>query len=109
MRRGRAGRIGLLEDPRRIAIVAVEKGFPERARHTVGSRLQLGSLDFEPGGAQEIPDRQAHPGEIEGVRLGEATAWLEEYRQFWERRYSALDELLDQLQARPPRSRRKRH
>ncbi len=48
------------------------------------------------------------PRKIEGVRLGEATAWLEEYRQFWERRYNALDELLGQLQAKPPRSKRKR-
>src|SRR5690349_11023152 len=52
-------------------------------------------------------DAQRRPRRIEGVRLGEATAWLEEYRQFWERRYRALDELLDQLQARPPRSKRK--
>jgi DNA-binding transcriptional ArsR family regulator len=37
-------------------------------------------------------DAQRRPRRIEGVRLGEATAWLEEYRQFWERRYSALDE-----------------
>ena len=54
-------------------------------------------------------DAQRRPRRIEGVRLAEATAWLEEYRQFWERRYSALDELLGQLQARPPKSPRKRH
>lgn len=54
-------------------------------------------------------DAQRRPRRIEGVRLAEATAWLEEYRQFWERRYSALDELLDQLQAKPPKSPRKRH
>jgi len=54
-------------------------------------------------------DAQRRPRKIEGVRLGEATAWLEEYRQFWERRYNALDELLGQLQAKPPKSKRKRH
>ena len=55
-------------------------------------------------------DAQRRPRKIEGVRLAEATAWLEEYRQFWERRYSALDELLGQLQAKPPKSpKRKRH
>ena len=54
-------------------------------------------------------DAQRRPRKIEGVRLGEATAWLEEYRQFWERRYSALDELLGQLQAKPPKSKRKRY
>ena len=54
-------------------------------------------------------DAPRRPRRIEGARLGEATAWLEEYRQFWERRYSALDELLGQLQAKPPKSPRKRH
>jgi hypothetical protein len=54
-------------------------------------------------------EAQRRPRRIEGVRLGEATAWLEEYRQFWERRYSALDELLSQLQAKPAKSKRKRH
>ena len=55
-------------------------------------------------------EAQRRPRKIEGTRLGEATAWLEEYRQFWERRYSALDELLGQLQAKPPKSsKRKRH
>lgn len=54
-------------------------------------------------------DAQRRPRRIEGVRLGEATAWLEDYRQFWERRYSALDALLDELQARPAKRTRKRH
>lgn len=53
-------------------------------------------------------DAQRRPRRLEGVRLAEATAWLEEYRQFWERRYSALDELLGELQARSPKSKRKR-
>ena len=53
-------------------------------------------------------DAQRRPRKIEGARLGEATAWLEEYRQFWERRYSALDDLLDELQAKPRKSKRKR-
>ena len=46
-------------------------------------------------------DAQRRPRRIEGMRLGEATAWLEEYRQFWERRYSALDDLLVELQSKP--------
>lgn len=54
-------------------------------------------------------DAQRRPRKLEAVRLREATAWLEEYRQFWERRYSALDELLSQLQTKPPKSKRKRH
>ena len=53
-------------------------------------------------------DAQRRPRRIEGARLGEATAWLEEYRRFWERRYSALDELLGELQAKPRKPKRKR-
>ena len=53
-------------------------------------------------------DAQRRPRKLEGVRLGEATAWLEEYRQFWERRYGALEELLDELQAKPAKSKRSR-
>jgi DNA-binding transcriptional ArsR family regulator len=54
-------------------------------------------------------DAQRRPRKIEGVRLGEVTAWLEKYRQFWERRYTALDELLNQLQTKSPKSKRKRN
>jgi DNA-binding transcriptional ArsR family regulator len=54
-------------------------------------------------------DAQRRPRKIEAAPLAEASAWIENYRQFWERRYSALDELLSQLQAKPPKSRRKRH
>lgn len=54
-------------------------------------------------------DAQRRPRRIEGGPMAEASAWLEEYRKFWERRYDALDALLGQLQAKPPRSRRKRH
>ena len=53
-------------------------------------------------------DAQRRPRRIEGKPLGEATAWLDTYRQFWERRYAALDTLLGQLQAKPPKSPRKR-
>ena len=53
-------------------------------------------------------DAQRRPRKIEGMRLGEATAWLEAYQQFWERRYSALDELLGQLQAKSRKSKRRR-
>ena len=55
-------------------------------------------------------DAQRRPRKIEGGPFAEATAWLEEYRQVWERRYEALDTLLGQLQAdKPPKSKRKRH
>ena len=56
-------------------------------------------------------DAQRRPRKLEATRLGEATAWLERYRQFWEQRYSALDALLGELQAvpaNPVKSKRKR-
>lgn len=53
-------------------------------------------------------DAQRRPRRIEAAPLQEANAWIEEYRKFWERRYDALDTLLGQLQAKPPKSKRKR-
>lgn len=55
--------------------------------------------------AQEANRR---PRKLEGVRLGEATDWLEPYRQFWERQYSALDTLLDGSQGKPKSKRERR-
>ncbi len=52
---------------------------------------------------------QRRPRKIEAAPLAEAKAWIEDYRKFWERRYNAFDELLGQLQAAPPKSKRKRH
>ena len=53
-------------------------------------------------------DANRRPRKIEGRPMKEAVAWLEEYRMFWERRYQALDDLLVQMQAAPPKSKRKR-
>jgi DNA-binding transcriptional ArsR family regulator len=54
-------------------------------------------------------DAQRRPRRIEGGPMAEAHAWLEDYRKIWERRYDALDSLLGQLQAKPPKSPKKRH
>jgi DNA-binding transcriptional ArsR family regulator len=54
-------------------------------------------------------DANKRPRRLEGGPMQEAVAWLEDYRKFWERRYDALDELLGQLQAKPPKSKRKKH
>ena len=54
-------------------------------------------------------DAQRRPRKIEAAPLQQANAWIEEYRILWERRYTALDTLLGQLQAKPPKSKRKRH
>lgn len=44
-------------------------------------------------------DAQWRPCRIEGKPLGEATDWLENYRQFWEGSFRRLDALLEELQA----------
>jgi DNA-binding transcriptional ArsR family regulator len=53
-------------------------------------------------------DANRRPRRIEGGPMQEAAAWLDDYRKFWERRYEALDDLLDEMQARPAKSGRKR-
>jgi DNA-binding transcriptional ArsR family regulator len=44
-------------------------------------------------------DAQRRPSRIEARPLADASAWLEEYRRFWEGRYKQLDALLDELKA----------
>jgi DNA-binding transcriptional ArsR family regulator len=42
-------------------------------------------------------DAQRRPRRLEAKPLAEATKWLENYRQFWERRFQHLDALLDEM------------
>ena len=42
---------------------------------------------------------QARPRRLETAPLKKAIDWLEKYRQMWEKRYQALDGLLEELQA----------
>lgn len=42
-------------------------------------------------------DAQRRPRRLEARPLREATAWLENYRQFWEVRFQRLDSLLDEM------------
>ena len=44
-------------------------------------------------------DAQRRPRRLEAKPLAEATAWLERYRQFWERRFEKLDAVLDELKS----------
>jgi DNA-binding transcriptional ArsR family regulator len=44
-------------------------------------------------------DAQRRPSRIEAKPLGEATAWLENYRRFWEGSFQNLDELLEEMKA----------
>jgi DNA-binding transcriptional ArsR family regulator len=56
---------------------------------------------------------QRRPRRLEGKRLAEATAWLEQYRAAWEASFERLDRLLDEMQRtsspRPARRRRGRN
>jgi len=42
-------------------------------------------------------DAQRRPRRLVAKPLAEATEWLENYRQFWERRFQRLDALLDEM------------
>ena len=88
-----------LADPTRRAILA-----RLAERRGIGCRTRRALRD-EPAGDLQTPQgararradlHRTDPPSAARARskaapLGEANAWLEEYRQFWERRYSALD------------------
>jgi DNA-binding transcriptional ArsR family regulator len=44
-------------------------------------------------------EAQRRPRRLEARPLGEAAAWLEDYRKFWEGNFQRLDALLNELQA----------
>ena len=44
-------------------------------------------------------DAQRRPARMEARPLVEATAWIDRYRQIWERNYERLDDLLSELTA----------
>ncbi|HXW05979.1 MAG TPA: metalloregulator ArsR/SmtB family transcription factor [Vicinamibacterales bacterium] len=52
-------------------------------------------------------DAQRRPSRLEPERLAQASAWLEQYREFWESSFSRLDAVLEEL-TRPKTKRRKR-
>src|SRR5689334_18779322 len=51
-------------------------------------------------------DAQRRPRRIEAAPLGEANAWLERYREIWERNYERLDALLGEMKALEDRARK---
>ena len=62
-------------------------------------------------------DAQRRPRKLEAKPLAEANEWIERYREFWERSYARLDNLLEELKAeeaarsrtrKKPTTRRKR-
>ena len=53
-------------------------------------------------------DAQRRPRRLEARALRDASAWLENYRQFWEAQFQRLDALLQDLQAGGMKKRAKR-
>jgi len=49
-------------------------------------------------------DAQRRPCRIEGKPLADASAWLEDYRRFWEGSFQRLDALLDELKTQQKKS-----
>ncbi len=47
-------------------------------------------------------DAQRRPCRIEAQPLAEASQFLERYREFWERNFMQLDELLEEMSAKAP-------
>lgn len=53
-------------------------------------------------------DAQRRPRRLEPKRLEEAVDWIERYREIFEQNYQRLDALLEELQARPTKRKRKK-
>jgi|SRR5215813_8748879 len=51
-------------------------------------------------------DAQRRPSRLEPRRLAEASAWLDQYRQFWEASFARLDTVLEELE--PKKTRRQK-
>ncbi|MBA2684732.1 MAG: winged helix-turn-helix transcriptional regulator [Gemmatimonadaceae bacterium] len=51
-------------------------------------------------------DAQRRPRRLEAMPLAEATEWLERYREFWEKSFLRLDDLLEELKAKEKKSAR---
>jgi DNA-binding transcriptional ArsR family regulator len=95
-----------LADPTRRAILArlaqgdasvLELGEPfEMSQPAISKHLKV----LERAGlVSRGRDAQRRPRRLEAKPLAEATAWLERYRQIWERRFEKLDAVLDELKS----------
>ncbi|MFN8061563.1 MAG: metalloregulator ArsR/SmtB family transcription factor [Gemmatimonadaceae bacterium] len=54
-------------------------------------------------------DGQRRPSRLNARRLGEASAWLEQYREFWDTSFTRLDTVLASLQPRKSSRAKRRH
>lgn len=53
-------------------------------------------------------DAQRRPRRLAPQRLQEAVTWIEHHREIWEQNYQRLDALLEELQAKPTKRKRKK-
>lgn len=53
-------------------------------------------------------DAQRRPRRLEPKRLEEAVDWIERYREIFEQNYQRLDALLEELQSKPAKPKRKK-
>ena len=53
-------------------------------------------------------DAQRRPRRLEVKRLEEAVVWIERYREIFEQNYQRLDALLEDLQAKPTKRKKKK-
>lgn len=94
-----------LAEPNRFRIVELLRAGP-RPVSDIGERLHLnqpqvskhlkvlkeaGLVDVQPRAQQRLYELKAKP-------LRELHEWLERYRQLWDARFDAMDELLEELQ-----------
>ncbi len=100
---------GALADPTRRAILASLAGGDRTVRElgapfaisqpAVSKHLRV----LEQAGlitrSRRATARLSH---LEAAPLGRATAWLADYREFWEKSFERLDELLATIQAEAP-------
>ena len=102
-----------LAEPNRFRIVELLRAGP-RTVNDIGDRLDLnqpqvskhlrvlkaaGLVDVEPRAQQRLYELRAAP-------LRELHDWLERYRELWDARFHALDDLLEEMEK--PHVRRKR-
>jgi DNA-binding transcriptional ArsR family regulator len=97
----------VLAEPNRYRIVELLRAGP-RAVNDIGERLHLnqpqvskhlkvlkdsGFVDVQPRAQQRLYALRAEP-------LREIHDWLERYRQLWDSRFEALDELIEELKSK---------
>ena len=105
--------LAALAEPNRFRIVELLRAGP-RTVNDIGDRLDLnqpqvskhlrvlkaaGLVEVEPRAQQRLYELRAAP-------LRELHDWLERYRQLWDARFKALDDLLEEMEK--PHVRRKR-